>query len=115
MVGVAELRQRLAHYLELAAAGEEIVVTERGRPIARLVAATTASSSTSWSPPGSRIGPPGPSGTGPARAGRSPAASVTWLQSSAAKRRVNAYFDTSALVKLYLAEADLQTSVRPSR
>lgn len=43
VVGVAELRQRLAHYLELAAAGEEIVVTDRGRPIARLVAATTAS------------------------------------------------------------------------
>jgi prevent-host-death family protein len=43
VVGVAELRQRLAHYLERAAAGEEIVVTERGRPIARLVAATTAS------------------------------------------------------------------------
>jgi prevent-host-death family protein len=43
VVGVAELRQRLAHYLELAAAGEEIVVTDRGRPTARLVAATTAS------------------------------------------------------------------------
>jgi len=43
VVGVAELRQRLAYYLELAAAGEEIVVTDRGRPIARLVAATTAS------------------------------------------------------------------------
>jgi prevent-host-death family protein len=43
VVGIAELRQRLSHYLELAAAGEEIVVTDRGRPIARLVAATTAS------------------------------------------------------------------------
>jgi len=35
-VGVRELRENLATWLDRAAAGEEIVVTERGRPKARL-------------------------------------------------------------------------------
>jgi prevent-host-death family protein len=34
---VRELKARLSHYLNRAAAGEEITVTSRGRPIARLV------------------------------------------------------------------------------
>lgn len=38
-VGVRELRENLAGWLERAAAGEEIVVTERGRPKARIVPA----------------------------------------------------------------------------
>jgi prevent-host-death family protein len=37
-VGVRELKARLSHYLELARKGEEILVTSRGRPVARLVA-----------------------------------------------------------------------------
>ena len=35
-VGVRELRENLASWLDRAAAGEEIVITERGRPKARL-------------------------------------------------------------------------------
>ena len=35
-VGVRDLRENLAAWLDRAAAGEEIVVTERGRPKARL-------------------------------------------------------------------------------
>ena len=35
-VGVRQLRSRLREYLERASAGHEVVVTERGRPIARL-------------------------------------------------------------------------------
>jgi prevent-host-death family protein len=35
-VGVRELRAHLSRYLKRVAAGEEIVVTERGRPVARL-------------------------------------------------------------------------------
>jgi prevent-host-death family protein len=38
-VGVRELRENLAEWLDRAAAGEVIVVTERGRPKARLSAA----------------------------------------------------------------------------
>ena len=40
-VGVRELRENLAEWLDRAAAGEEIVVTERGKPKARLTAAET--------------------------------------------------------------------------
>jgi len=38
-VGVRELRENLAAWLDRAAAGEEIVITERGKPKARLTAA----------------------------------------------------------------------------
>ena len=36
IVGVKELKNRLTHYLRLTKAGEEIVVTDRGKPIALL-------------------------------------------------------------------------------
>ena len=35
-VGVAELKAKLSEYLARVRAGEEIVVTERGRPVARI-------------------------------------------------------------------------------
>jgi prevent-host-death family protein len=41
-VGVRELRENLSTWLDRAAAGEEIVVTERGRPKARLAPLVTA-------------------------------------------------------------------------
>jgi prevent-host-death family protein len=37
-VGVRELKARLSEYLGKVAAGEIVVVTDRGRPVARLVA-----------------------------------------------------------------------------
>ncbi|MFZ9016301.1 MAG: type II toxin-antitoxin system Phd/YefM family antitoxin [Ilumatobacteraceae bacterium] len=39
-VGVRDLKANLSEYLGRAAAGEEIVVTDRNRPIARIVAYT---------------------------------------------------------------------------
>ncbi len=36
MVGVAELKAKLSEYLDSVKAGEEVVVTERGKPVARL-------------------------------------------------------------------------------
>lgn len=42
-VGVRELKANLSEYLARAASGEEIVVTDRNRPIARLVAYQAAS------------------------------------------------------------------------
>jgi prevent-host-death family protein len=36
MVGVRDLKNRLTHYLGRAKRGEEVVVTERGRPVAIL-------------------------------------------------------------------------------
>ena len=36
-VGIRELRSSLSRYVERVKAGEEIVVTEHGRPVARLV------------------------------------------------------------------------------
>ena len=35
--GIRELKSRLSEYVARAAAGEEIVVTDRNRPVARLV------------------------------------------------------------------------------
>jgi prevent-host-death family protein len=35
-VGVKELKKRLTHYLRRTKAGEEVIVTERGKPIALL-------------------------------------------------------------------------------
>jgi prevent-host-death family protein len=36
-VGVKELRDHLRHWLDAVQRGEEITVTERGRPVARIV------------------------------------------------------------------------------
>ena len=41
-VGVKELRNRLTHYLQQTKQGEEVVVTERGKPIALLQPIKTA-------------------------------------------------------------------------
>jgi prevent-host-death family protein len=41
-VGVAKLKARLSHYLEQVRAGHEIVVTDRGVPVAKLVPLATA-------------------------------------------------------------------------
>ena len=35
-VGVAQLRRELKHWLDRAQSGDEVVITERGRPVARL-------------------------------------------------------------------------------
>lgn len=42
-VGVRELKANLSEYLARAAGGEQIVVTDRNRPIARIVAYTEPS------------------------------------------------------------------------
>ncbi len=36
-VGVRELKNRLAHYLRTVRKGQAIIVTKRGKPVARLV------------------------------------------------------------------------------
>jgi prevent-host-death family protein len=41
-VGVRELRQNLSKYLDRVKGGEALIVTEHGRPVARLVAAGAA-------------------------------------------------------------------------
>lgn len=42
-VGVRELRNGLSRWLARVQAGEDITVTERGRPVARIVAASSPS------------------------------------------------------------------------
>lgn len=44
-VSVAELQARLSEYLALVQTGEEIVVTDRGRPVARLISPVTVGAS----------------------------------------------------------------------
>jgi len=46
-VGIRELKNRLTHYLALTKKGEEVVVTERGVPIALLQPITQAKEATS--------------------------------------------------------------------
>ncbi|HET8896000.1 MAG TPA: type II toxin-antitoxin system Phd/YefM family antitoxin [Protaetiibacter sp.] len=40
-VGIAAFRKDLKHYLDLAQAGEETVITDRGAPIARITSVDT--------------------------------------------------------------------------
>jgi prevent-host-death family protein len=42
-VGIRELKSNLSEYVARAAEGEEIVITDRNRPVARLVAYVAAS------------------------------------------------------------------------
>jgi len=44
-VGSAELKARLSEYVARVQTGEEIVVTDRGRPVARLISAVPRSAS----------------------------------------------------------------------
>ena len=37
-VGIRELRDRLKHYVATARSGEDVIITDRGKPVARLVA-----------------------------------------------------------------------------
>jgi prevent-host-death family protein len=37
-VGIRELRDRLKHYVATARGGEDVIITDRGQPVARLVA-----------------------------------------------------------------------------
>ncbi|MBI1734647.1 MAG: type II toxin-antitoxin system prevent-host-death family antitoxin [Candidatus Rokubacteria bacterium] len=46
-VGVARLKAQLSRYLEVVKHGEEVVITERGRPVAKLVALRGAEQSES--------------------------------------------------------------------
>lgn len=39
LVGIAELKARLSQYLARVQSGEELIVTDRGRPVARIVPA----------------------------------------------------------------------------
>jgi len=41
-VGVARLKAQLSRYLEIARRGQEVIVTERGRPVAKLMALSGA-------------------------------------------------------------------------
>jgi prevent-host-death family protein len=43
-VGVRELKAKLSEYLRRAGDGESVVVTDRGRPVARIVSYDTGSS-----------------------------------------------------------------------
>lgn len=43
MVGVRELRDNLSKWIKRAQAGEEVVVTDRGRPVVRLLGSGRAS------------------------------------------------------------------------
>ena len=41
-VGIRELKNRLSSYIDRVRAGEEVIVTDRGRPVARLSALDAA-------------------------------------------------------------------------
>ncbi|TSA55033.1 MAG: type II toxin-antitoxin system prevent-host-death family antitoxin [Actinobacteria bacterium] len=41
-VGIRELKNQLSHFIDQVCAGKEIIVTEHGKPVARLTALTEA-------------------------------------------------------------------------
>lgn len=43
-IGAVEAKTKLSHLLDLVEAGEEIVITRRGKPVARLVSSTASPS-----------------------------------------------------------------------
>ena len=100
-VGIRELRAGLSRYVERVKRGEEIVVTERGRPVARLVPMNGERKIDRLIREGTLI----------------PAAPAEGSASSARRRRrrdaqrhrhraatLSTYFDSSAFVKLLLVE-----------
>ena len=104
-VGVRELRENLAEWLDRAAAGEDILVTERGKPKVRLTQAESV------------LGPPGARRAchRTLRAARRAAAPGTAARRDLSERHHHlrkrrreplliAYVDTSALVKLTVDE-----------
>jgi len=42
-VGIRELREHLSRFLDEVRAGREVIVTDRGRPVARIIASSGAS------------------------------------------------------------------------
>ena len=42
-VGIRELKNNLSRYIERVRAGDEVIITDRGRPVARLLALDAAS------------------------------------------------------------------------
>ena len=106
-VGVRELKARLSEFLNRAVGGEEVVVTDRGRPIVRLVPLSGGSSIERGHP--GRMGHPALS----ASTRRSPAAPGTWSCARRARRRpeVTLYVDSSALLKRYVAERDSSVAI----
>ena len=70
-VGIRELKAKLSEHVQRVAGGEAIIVTDRGRPVARLVPYDTASAieqgiADGWIEPARRTG------LGPAQRHRSP-------------------------------------------
>jgi prevent-host-death family protein len=80
-VGVAQLRRELKDWLDRAQSGDEVVITERGRPVARLSGVDTA-------PLLDRLADEG-------RISRAPAAG---RPAARGRRRVTARGDVAALV-----------------
>jgi prevent-host-death family protein len=89
-VGVRELRQNLSKYLERVKAGEALVVTERGRHVARLIPAGPGAER--YTDLAERFGATVP---------------IARLQDIAAERAMAAlYVDTSAVGRILLGEPD---------
>ena len=45
-VGVRELKSKLSHYIDLVQHGSEVIVTEHGKPVVKLVSARCVASTT---------------------------------------------------------------------
>jgi prevent-host-death family protein len=56
-VRIAELKDRLSEYLRAVEKGEEVIVTHRKRPMARIVPLTTDELRVSITPPGKPFAP----------------------------------------------------------
>src|SRR5271157_1855316 len=103
-VAVSELRAHLNDYLDRARAGAEVVITDRGMPIARLLGVTATTTLERLTADGiiARSAAPRPRASGqPAPA---PPTHRRHSQRPAALTMALIYFDSSALVKLLVQE-----------
>src|ERR1700685_361443 len=104
-IAVSELRAHLSEYLDRVRAGDEVVITDRGIPVARLLGLTTTA--TLERLPARRglrrVAAPARPGTRPATAAAAPPRRRPG-QRAAALTVALVYFDSSALVKLVVDE-----------
>jgi len=107
-----ELKRSLSHYLKKACAGEEVTVISRGRPLVRLVAVPPETGKEPSAAeirrrlamiPGIILGK-GRQATRLQASHSSPQGRQAHLANCARRPELILYLDTSALVKLYIAE-----------
>ena len=106
-VGIRELKAKLSEYVSAASSGEAVVVTDRGRPVARLVPYDSGSAVDV----GVDEGWIESAATDLSRGGATPCRVGVGDGRSRRGQRLTLYVDSSALLKRYVDERDSEVAV----